>query len=601
MSSFKEISAIDAVTTRTLLHEAIPITGSIISGSYVSDFEPENVKDFSHGMFQSTYDYPYLSSSSNHIFDITVGYASDSILSQSTNTQGQKKMNIYNQMAQMLVGYDATNAIQNFDEDGDLTGGNKMKEVFFLNFSRLLVKDEIKKGSFQLDLGVASNYKNPMRERITITDIDAATNYKINSPTGEYGILIASSSATNSPSFPMLQNDTGSLADGQKVGLIFYQAGIAVITGSVFLAASGSESGVTSEEGQGNSSGIAAVPASASIIVRGVPSASTQDTLTLILMDGIGNAITGTINGSAIGSATVIGHASSPSVAGSEAVLGQRINTWLDTNIAASNIDLLVMGDDAVQVLVQGTPGGSGNTTIGGTAVDAGCIAVNRSAQAAITDASASATSATDVKHAALVDLLDNADGTSAYKTFMGGRNTGTKGGFLMPRTTSNTFSDGTTVASSTTWDDIIATSNKKGNGGGDCDMMLQRDTKKHHADNYITNFSAMLSGSAISASADAIRNRIYNVQFNNTIELNSKIYFCRVPHNQFNFSSNPTYVNGSEIRVKGSNTSTPPVTYITTIGLYNDKKQLVAVGKLSEPIRKDPNIELTFRARLDY
>ena len=106
--------------------------------------------------------------------------------------------------------------------------------MFFLNFSRLLCKDEIKKGSFELELGVGSNYKNPFKERITITDIDAATNYKVNSPTGEYGILIASSSNANSPSFPMLQNDTGSLAAGQKVGLIFYQAGIAVITGSVF-------------------------------------------------------------------------------------------------------------------------------------------------------------------------------------------------------------------------------------------------------------------------------------------------------------------------------------------------------------------------------
>ena len=57
MSSFKEISAIDSVASRTLLHEAIPITGSIISGSYTSDFEPENVKNFSHGMFQSVYDY----------------------------------------------------------------------------------------------------------------------------------------------------------------------------------------------------------------------------------------------------------------------------------------------------------------------------------------------------------------------------------------------------------------------------------------------------------------------------------------------------------------------------------------------------------------
>ena len=74
----------DVTTTRTLLHEAIPVTGTIInSGTYNND----NVKNFTHGMFQSVYDYPYLSSSANHIFDISVGYAAKSAASASTNTQ----------------------------------------------------------------------------------------------------------------------------------------------------------------------------------------------------------------------------------------------------------------------------------------------------------------------------------------------------------------------------------------------------------------------------------------------------------------------------------------------------------------------------------
>ena len=60
----------DVTTTRTLLHESIPLTGTIVSGTY-SD---ENIKNYTHGQFQSVYDYPYLSSSANHIFDITIGY-----------------------------------------------------------------------------------------------------------------------------------------------------------------------------------------------------------------------------------------------------------------------------------------------------------------------------------------------------------------------------------------------------------------------------------------------------------------------------------------------------------------------------------------------
>ena len=157
---FKNLTNEDITTTRTLLHEAIPITGSIVSGTYngngnIALGSEENIKTYSHGMFESVYDYPYLSSSANHIFDITLGYSTGSALSSSSNTQNTKKINLYQQLAQVLVGFTTgSSEIRPFDEDGDLTEGTKIKECFFLNFSRLLQKDEIKKGSFNLELGV---------------------------------------------------------------------------------------------------------------------------------------------------------------------------------------------------------------------------------------------------------------------------------------------------------------------------------------------------------------------------------------------------------------------------------------------------------------
>ena len=145
-TTYKTFLNNDIASTRTLLHESIPITGSIVSGTYVgSAGTGENIKTYSHGMFESVYDYPYLSSSANHIFDIAAGYSNTSVLSASTNEQNSKKINVYTQMAQLLSGYDKDGNIRDFDEDGDFaSGGTKMKEVFFLNFSRLLVKDEIK-------------------------------------------------------------------------------------------------------------------------------------------------------------------------------------------------------------------------------------------------------------------------------------------------------------------------------------------------------------------------------------------------------------------------------------------------------------------------
>jgi hypothetical protein len=83
------------------------------------------------------------------------------------------------------------------------------------------------------------------------------------------------------------------------------------------------------------------------------------------------------------------------------------------------------------------------------------------------------------------------------------------------------------------------------------------------------------LTGSTISASCNALRHRIASISFNNTTEINSNIYFCRVPWNRYNYSTNPTYVNGAQIRVKNV-ASDSPITYITTIGMYNTAGELI-------------------------
>jgi len=126
-------SSTDVTTTKTLLYEAIPLTGTIVSGTY-SD---ENIKNFTHGMFQAVYDYPYLSSSANHIFDLTVGYSSNSSISGSVSAvQESKKINMYNQFAQVLLGYTGSNnVVRDFERDLTLDGSGKMLNTFMINFS----------------------------------------------------------------------------------------------------------------------------------------------------------------------------------------------------------------------------------------------------------------------------------------------------------------------------------------------------------------------------------------------------------------------------------------------------------------------------------
>ena len=115
------------------------------------------------------------------------------------------------------------------------------------------------------------------------------------------------------------------------------------------------------------------------------------------------------------------------------------------------------------------------------------------------------------------------------------------------------------------------------------------------------TTFTNTLSGSLIGDAAYGLYTKIGSLSFQSTTELNSSIYFCRAYNNEFNFSSNPTYLSGSEIIVKGGEPTNQPVSYITTVGLYDDKNQLLAVAKLSEPVKKTPDTELIARVRLDF
>ena len=416
-STFKNFLNNDIASTRTLLHEAIPITGSIVSGTYRetsggTDDNETNIKNYTHGQFQSVFDYPHLSSSANHIFDLSMGYSSDSPLAASTNVQNSEKTNMYNQMSLVLVGPDLNGNIRMFDRNArptDVESVNntvalKMDSVFFVNFARLLTKDEIKKGSFSIDLLTGSmpdenpadqallrigNYPAGDGDHLVLQDHGAASSYFVNSPAGEYGILYKQAS------------DAGT--DNTGLGLIYYQAGIAVITSSVFRHSS-----------------LYSTPFSDSSI----------------------------INKTSIS----------------------------DSSLTAGTTTNLIYGQGGRFGMVP-------NSTLG--------------------------------------------DRTGSVE--------------------------------------------------------------------------ACFVSASMSASCGGFRNAIHNISFNNTTELNSTIYFCRASHNEFNYSSNPTYIDSaSKIRVKESSLD-EPVTYITSIGLYSADNELLAVAKLSEPIKKTPENELTFRVRLDY
>jgi len=80
-----------------------------------------------------------------------------------------------------------------------------------------------------------------------------------------------------------------------------------------------------------------------------------------------------------------------------------------------------------------------------------------------------------------------------------------------------------------------------------------------------------------------------------------SSYYFCRVPFGEFNYSQNPSYFTGSNAEIRVNSFKREPVSYITSVGLYNDKNELLAVAKLSQPFKKDFNTEALIKVKLDF
>lgn len=85
-----------------------------------------------------------------------------------------------------------------------------------------------------------------------------------------------------------------------------------------------------------------------------------------------------------------------------------------------------------------------------------------------------------------------------------------------------------------------------------------------------------------------------------------SYVYFVRARNSKFNHSNNPSFVSASaglnyirpSIRYADNNS---PITYITTVGLYNDASELLAVGKVSNPIYKSYASEALIKVKVDF
>ena len=89
--------------------------------------------------------------------------------------------------------------------------------------------------------------------------------------------------------------------------------------------------------------------------------------------------------------------------------------------------------------------------------------------------------------------------------------------------------------------------------------------------------------------------------KLNSQETITSDYVFIRPKSSEFNYSENPSFISGSTGEVIYSNFINNPQTYITTVGLYNDSNELLAVAKLSKPLVKDFTKEALIRVKLDF
>ena len=105
----------------------------------------------------------------------------------------------------------------------------------------------------------------------------------------------------------------------------------------------------------------------------------------------------------------------------------------------------------------------------------------------------------------------------------------------------------------------------------------------------------------AASSAATAGTVAINEVSFVSLNLIKRSLFFTRAFNRDFNYTNNPTAIQNAALGSISSNLTGDPSTFITTVGLYNEDNDLMAVAKISPPVKKDFSTEKTFSIRLQY
>lgn len=133
----------------------------------------------------------------------------------------------------------------------------------------------------------------------------------------------------------------------------------------------------------------------------------------------------------------------------------------------------------------------------------------------------------------------------------------------------------------------------------GSCTSLVSYNTSSYVAAGYVSG--SYLTGSATLVTGSASNCEYsYNISWQSTYEIYTHNYRCTVRDQDLLYTHNPTLQSGSEGYIYNFATSSYFQPYVTTVGLYNDSDELIAVGKLSQPVPKSRYTDMTFVVKLD-
>jgi hypothetical protein len=271
MATYKTISSADIKTTRSNLNQLIDFVEEDVSGSATRKsyqvFVTGTTRDsgVTSSLFQTVYDQNYQLQTANELFDLTVGLYADGTTAAGSQTgtdangkrlypsqslMMREKTNIYRQYAQLLLG----NAESRFvAPNGSTTATDNIDEALFINFKRLFVRDGIKRETFAMrffqsasaaeqaeDGALGANgqdniFRGTTSGSVIFTDVGSATSIERSATGGDVGNIVNSANTSD------------------KVGLLFYQQGIAVL--DLAKITSGSQKMSGSIQSVGNTAG----------------------------------------------------------------------------------------------------------------------------------------------------------------------------------------------------------------------------------------------------------------------------------------------------------------------------------------------------------